>query len=164
MFDAFIKIDGIKGESTDDQHKDWIEILSFSFGITQSASASKSSSGGAGTGRADFHDFSFVKTVDTATPDLCLKSASGEHIGTIEVELCRSGGDKFVFLTYKMSDVIISSVTTGGSSGNEDGLPTDTVSLNYGKIEWGYVKQKREGGAGGGNIKGGWDLKTNKKV
>jgi polygalacturonase len=45
-FDAFLKIDGIPGESTDDKHKDWIEILSYSFDIDQPSSATDSSAGG----------------------------------------------------------------------------------------------------------------------
>jgi hypothetical protein len=34
-YDAFLNLDGIKGESTDDKHKDWIEISSFNHNITQ---------------------------------------------------------------------------------------------------------------------------------
>ncbi len=30
--DYFLKIDGIAGESTDDKHKEWIDVLSFSWG------------------------------------------------------------------------------------------------------------------------------------
>ncbi|WP_342654298.1 type VI secretion system tube protein Hcp [Pseudomonas sp. F3-2] len=36
--DAFLNIDGIPGESLDDQYKDWIEITGYSFGTYQSAS------------------------------------------------------------------------------------------------------------------------------
>ncbi len=46
-FDAFLKLDGIPGESTDDKHKDWIELLSYNWGATQMGSATASSSGGA---------------------------------------------------------------------------------------------------------------------
>lgn len=33
--DVYLQIDGIKGESTDDKHKDWIECLSVHWGIVQ---------------------------------------------------------------------------------------------------------------------------------
>jgi hypothetical protein len=36
-FDAFMKIDGIPGESTGDKHKEWIEISSFAHGVEQPA-------------------------------------------------------------------------------------------------------------------------------
>ena len=34
-FDAFIKIDGIDGESTDEKHSDWIEVIKFGPGVKQ---------------------------------------------------------------------------------------------------------------------------------
>ncbi len=66
--DNFLKIEGIKGESTDDKHKDWIEILSYSWGVSQMASASASTSGGGTSQRADFQDISIVKTLDSSSP------------------------------------------------------------------------------------------------
>ena len=59
-FDAFLKIDGVPGESTDDKHKDWIEVLSYSTGVSQKSSGSASTAGGASAERADFQDFSIV--------------------------------------------------------------------------------------------------------
>ena len=67
-FDAFLKIDGIPGESSDDKHKDWIEILSFSHGLSQPASGSRSSGGAASAERCNHSDFSIVKTLDKASP------------------------------------------------------------------------------------------------
>ncbi|MCJ7600165.1 MAG: type VI secretion system tube protein Hcp, partial [Desulfobulbaceae bacterium] len=58
--DDFLKIEGIDGESTDDKHKGWIEVLSYNWGVSQMASASASSSGGGTTQRADLQDLSIV--------------------------------------------------------------------------------------------------------
>ena len=69
-FDAFLKIDGVPGESTDDKHKDWIEVLSFNFGESQPSSATASSAGGATTERVNFQDFGVVKHIDKSTPKL----------------------------------------------------------------------------------------------
>jgi type VI secretion system secreted protein Hcp len=93
-FDAFVNIDGIEGESTDDKHPGWIEIQSFGAGHSQRPSETASSAGGASTGRVDFHDFSFEKLLDKATPKLALACADGSHINTIRVELCRAGTEK----------------------------------------------------------------------
>ena len=79
MFDAFCKIDGVPGESTDDKHKDWIEILSYNHHITQPRSATKSSSGGAGTERCEHGEFVVLKKLDKASPKLYEYCSSGKH-------------------------------------------------------------------------------------
>ncbi|MFZ7112298.1 MAG: Hcp family type VI secretion system effector [Desulfatiglandales bacterium] len=160
-FDCFLKIDGIPGESTDDKHKDWIEVSSYSWGAVQPASATASSSGGAATERADFEDFSVTKLLDKSSPDLALACVEGRHIKEVRLELCRAGGDKLLYMEYKMSNCIIRSVNTSGSSGGE---PEEAVAINYGKIEWTYTQQKRADGTGGGKIAKGWNLEMNKKV
>jgi type VI secretion system secreted protein Hcp len=162
MFDAFLKIDGIPGESTDDKHKDWIEIIGFSHGITQPASATRSSAGGASAERCDHADFVINKMLDKASPKLLEQCCSGKHIKEITVELCRAGGDKMKYMEIKMEEVIVSSVASSGTSKGEYGFPIEAVSFNYGKIKWTYTQQKRADGSGGGNVVGGWDLTANK--
>jgi type VI secretion system secreted protein Hcp len=159
--DAFLKIDGIPGESSDEKHKDWIEVSNFSWGVSQAASATASSSGGATSERATFQDLSVSKTLDKASPKLAIACASGTHIKEVIVELCRAAGeDKLKYMEYKLSNCIISSITTHGGGGE----PHESLNFNFGKIEWTYTQQKRTDGGGGGNVAAGWDLQTNKKV
>ncbi len=160
-FDAFVKIDGIPGESTDDKHKDWMEVLTFNWGANQPASATASSSGGATSERANFDNFEVTKSIDKASPKLALACADGTHIKQITVELCRAGKDKVKYMEYKLSNCIISSITNGGGG---EGEPAEHLSFNYGKIEWTYTQQKRSDGSGGGNVAAGWDREGNKKV
>lgn len=159
--DNFLKIEGIKGESTDDKHKDWIEILSYSWGVSQMASAAASTSGGGTSQRADFQDFSIVKTLDSSSPLLFKACAKGDHLKEVKLELCRAGGDKLTYMEYKMENVIISSLSTGGGGGGE---ATESVTFNYGKINLNYIKQARAGGGGAGNVPAGWDLEANKPI
>ena len=163
-FDAFLKVEGIPGESTDDKHKDWIEVLSYSSGITQTASGSKSSGGGASSERADFADFSIVKALDKASPKLAVACADGTHIPEVMLELCRAGGDKVKYMEYKLTNCIVSSHRPGGSSQGGETLPLEEISFNYGKIQWTYTQQKRDDGSGGGQVAAGWDLQKNVKV
>jgi type VI secretion system secreted protein Hcp len=162
MFDAFLKIDGIPGESTDDKHKDWIEILSYQHSITQPASATKSSAGGASAERCKHEDFMIVKHLDKASPKIYENCSSGKHIKEVLVELCRAGGDKLKYMEIKMEEVIIAKVAPDGRAEGEDPLATEQVSFDYGKIKWTYTQQKRKDGSGGGNVTGGWDLTANK--
>ena len=80
MFDAFLKINGIEGESQDDKHKNQIEILSFSWGANQTATGAASSGGARAAERVNQSDFSIVKSLDKASPKLFLHCCNGKHI------------------------------------------------------------------------------------
>lgn len=159
MIDAYLKIDGIPGESTAKGYEKQIEITSFSHNVHQSTDISASSSGGATTGRTTHSDFTISKAVDLASPVLLQRCCDGTHIPTLTLTLVRSGGDsKVPFMVYTLTNLVVSDVSYNGS---KDGLPMESVSFNYGKIEWVYTQQKRAGGGGGGNTTGSWNLETN---
>ncbi len=159
-FDGFIKIDGIDGESTDDKYPGWIEAIYFDTGLRQKISPTVSSAGGASVGRADFDDFFFSKQFDKASPKLALACAEGAHVDNVIIDLCRAGSAKMKYMTYKLSNCIISNVTT---KVNGD-FPIELVKINFGKIEWSYIKQNRSGGGAAGQIATGWDLQRNCKL
>jgi type VI secretion system secreted protein Hcp len=163
-FDCFLKIDGIDGESTDASHQKWIQVLSFSTGMSQPVSAVQSSSGGATSARVNMQDFQIVKQLDISTPKLAEACCTGKHFPNIAVEICRAGNTKLKYMEYKLSNAIISSISTGGTTGGDDLIPTESVAFNFGKITWAYTAQKREDGSGGGNTAAGWDLQKNAKV
>ncbi len=157
--DVFLQIDGIPGESTDEKHKDWIEILSYSHGVSQSGAGSRSSGGAATAGRCNHQDFSVVKTLDKASPELNLHCCNGKHIKKMTLQLCRATGDKQPYMDYLFEDVIISSVSIGGGGGD---IPTESVTFNYGKLNWVYIETDHETGKKLGQVKKWWDLINNK--
>jgi type VI secretion system secreted protein Hcp len=161
-FDSFLKIDVVPGESTDDKHKDWIEILSYSHDVAQLASGSSSSGGGRSSQRCDHKDFIITKTLDKASPKLALFCCNGQHIKEIKLELCRATGDKVKYMEYKLSDAIVSGVRPGGSAQGSETLPLEEVSFNYGKIEWVYTATDHKTGKPAGDVKAHWDLTANK--
>jgi type VI secretion system secreted protein Hcp len=159
MIDAYLKIDGVPGESSAKGFEQQIEIQSFSHNVHQSTDISASSTGGATTGRTTHSDFSITKAVDLASPVLLQRCCEGMHIPSLTLTLVRSGGDtKVPFMVYTLTNLVVSDVSYSGST---DGLPYESVSFNYGKIEWVYTQQKRAGGGGGGNTTGSWNLQTN---
>ena len=162
-FDAFLKFDTIPGESSDDKHKEWVEILSFSFGITQPKSVT-SSAGSMTAERANFSDFSVTKVLDKASPKLAVACAGGEHYKEVKIELCRAGGDKQKYMEYKMTDVIVTSFRPGGHAGGGDTLPVEEVSLSFGKVELKYTQTDKSTGKASGDVAAGWDLTANKKL
>jgi type VI secretion system secreted protein Hcp len=162
-FDAFLKIATVPGESTDDKHKDWIEILSFNWGVSQPRSGSASGGGAQTRERADFTDFSIVHALDMASPKLMAHCCGGDHIKEVSLELCKAGGDKQKYMVYKMSDVVVTGVRPGGSSQGGDNVPLEEVSFAYSKIELEYTKIDAKGKAAG-TVPAGWDLSKNAKI
>ena len=160
MFDGFMRIEGISGESSDEKHAGWIEIMDFDLDVSQSVHRTASSSGGAGAECADFSEFCFTKLLDKASPKLALACAAGTHIDTIIVELCRSGGDKVRFMQYKFTNCMINSLITSA----DGDFPEDEVSFVYGKVEWCCTQQKRTSGWASGNVAAGWSLEKNCKA
>ncbi len=160
--DYFLKIDGIDGESTDEQHPAEIEIQSFSWGMSNSGTFS-GGTGGGGAGKVSMQDFHFTRRLDKASPLLMLACATGQHIPNAILVCRKSGGDgkPVEYYTVTLSDLIVSSVSTGGSS--DDGVPTESFSLNFAKIEWKYVPVSADGGAGE-PVRAGFDLRLNEPV
>lgn len=160
--DAFLKIDGIPGESLDAQFGDWIEMEDFDVGASQSASATMTSSGGATSGRARMSDLFFRKAVDKATPKLHEACCSGKHFKEVKIALNRAGTEKVKYMEITLEEVIISSVSLAGNGSVEGGFPSEIVRLNYARIKMAYIQQKRSDGSGGGQVVGGWDGVANK--
>ena len=115
--DIFAKIGDIKGESVDDKHKDEIEVLSFSWGVANTATVG---AGGAGVGKATFHDLSFTHTIDKASPRLLQACATGTHLKEATITHRKAGKGQQEYLIIKMNDIIITSVSLGDSSGRRD--------------------------------------------
>ena len=161
-FDAFLKVATVPGESTDDKHKEWIEVLSYSWGASQTSGGSQSATGSHAGQRVDISDFSVVKQLDKASPKLFLACCTGEHIGVVTMELNKAGGDKQKYMTYKFSDVLVSSVRPGGSA-QGDGLPLEEVSFKFSKVELEYIPIDKNGKPQG-QVPAGWDLSKNSKV
>ena len=154
--DIFAKIGDIKGESLDAKHKDEIEVLSFSWGVTNAGAAATGT--GAGAGKATFQDLSIVHNIDKATPSLLQACATGTHIKEATITHRKAGKGQQEYLIVKMNDIIITGVTHGGDTGQS---PAETVSLAFAKVDLEYRAQKPDGSSDAG-IHFKYDLKANK--
>lgn len=157
--DYFLKIDGIDGESTDSKHKNEIDVLSWSWGETNTGSGA--TTGGRGAGKVAMQDVVLTMEANKASPKLMLACATGDHIKTAALTVRKAGGEQQEYVKWTFSDVLVSSYQTGGSSG--DVVPVDTVSLNFGKVEFEYKPQKGDGTLDA-PVKVGYDVMANKKV
>ncbi|MBV5311253.1 Hcp family type VI secretion system effector [Chromatium okenii] len=147
-FDMLLKIEGIAGESKITGFVDQIDVLAWSWG--ESNSGSFHTGGGGGAGKVNVQDLSFTKWVDIASPLLLLYCASGQHIPSAILTIRKSGGkvgkDAIPYLIITMKELLVTSVSTGGSGG-EDRL-TENVTFNFAKVEFKYTPQDATGAAG----------------
>jgi type VI secretion system secreted protein Hcp len=139
--DIFAKLGDIKGESLDDKHKDEIEVLSYSWGVSNAGSMDFGTGGG--EGKASFHDLSIIHKIDKASPVLMQYCATGVHLKDAVITHRKSGKGQQEFLVIKLNDVIITSVTHGGSP--NDGGYSENVSLSFTKVALEYKPQKQDG-------------------
>ncbi len=154
--DIFAKLGDIKGESLDSKHKDEIEVLSYSWGVTNAGSMSGGTGGG--EGKATFHDLSFVHNIDKASPVLMQACATGVHLKEATIVHRKAGKDQHEYLIVKMNDVIVTGVTHGGSG---DGH-SENVSLAFAKVSVEYKPQKADGSLDAG-VHFKYDIKARKE-
>ena len=157
--DMFIKIGDLKGESKDKAHPGEIDVLAWSWGVSNSGNAHMG--GGQGAGKVNVQDLSFTKYIDKSSPDLMLVCCNGKHIPEAKLVVRKAGETPLDYLTITMNDLIVTSVSTGGSGG-EDRL-TENVTLNFAKVKVNYVEQTDKGSAGA-KPQMGWDIAANVKM
>jgi type VI secretion system secreted protein Hcp len=138
--DIYAKLGDIKGESLDSKHKDEIEVMSYSWGVSNAGSMGYGSGGG--EGKANFHDLSFVHKVDKASPVLMQACATGTHIKEGVITHRKAGKGQQEYMIVKMNDIIVTGVTTGG---NGEAGHTENVSLAFAKVSVEYKPQKADG-------------------
>ena len=158
--DLFLTLDGIKGESQKDGHKEDIDILSFSFGVQQVGSFHTGGAGG-GAGKGEFQDLHIVKNIDKSTPTLFQYSANGKYIKTAKLVSRKVGGKQLEYYIIELTDVLISAVNNAGSTGGDH--ISESLTLNYAAIKFTYVPQKVDGGADG-KVAMGWDVRQAKAI
>lgn len=159
MIDAYLKIDGINGESTDSKHANWIEVFKVRGHVHQPRASSVSTAGGHTSGRADLSDIMLEKLADLSSPLLRQHCAMGKTISKAVFEFMRADGDgkPVCYERWTLTNVMISNITYDSGAG---GTIKELVHLAYSKINWEHVKQSIRGGTEGNTV-GGWDCAKN---
>ena len=141
--DMFLKIDDLKGEVDDRGHEDEIEVLSWSWGMSQSGDSST----GRATGTTSVNEVTITKLVDNTSTDLYSVCCTGDHFTEAKLSVRRAGGEPLDYLVITMSDVSVSSVSVTGKAGEE--ILKETITLNFDKIKIDYTPQNEDGSPSG---------------
>jgi type VI secretion system secreted protein Hcp len=153
-FDAFLKIDGLDGESTRKGFEKQLEIKSFTWGATNSATIG---AGGGGAGKVSITAFNISKSTDAASPLLFQSCCNGTHYAKAAVTLVRSGSRSADdFIKYEFEKIYVQSVQWSGAIGSDD-TPLESVSFAFSKVSITYTPQNPDGSKGTPLV-GTWDL------
>lgn len=165
--DFFLKLEDIKGESTDDKHKGEIDLVGFSFGAFQPGAAASVGSG-SGAGKVSFSEVVVTKLMDAASAKLMVACASGQHFKEATLTLRKAGGSQVEYATISLKQVLVSGYEAGGGTSEPEAvvgkftLPVETIKLNFAHITFKYTAQNQDGTAGPKTM-AGWDLQKNIK-
>jgi type VI secretion system secreted protein Hcp len=160
--DVYLQIDGIKGESNDDRHKDWIECTSVHWGIVQPKSATSSTAGGHTAERAELQEITIDKLADLSSPILMQTCAAGKTIPKAKLEFMRADGqgERVKYFEIELENVLIGAIAPGIVPGD---IMKEHLGMKFSRVRWKYTQQKIGGGSGG-NTSGGWDLSSNRII
>jgi type VI secretion system secreted protein Hcp len=137
--DYFLKLDGIQGESADDNHKNEIQLMSWSWGATQTTTVA--GTGGSGAGKASLSDVNVMAYFDAATPKFFKSLCKGDHIATGTMTAVKAGGNGKPYLQVDLAEIYVTSLQVSASSE----IPTISVSFSYNQMKVEYFKQDEKG-------------------
>jgi type VI secretion system secreted protein Hcp len=146
--DIFLKLGDLKGESQVKGFEDQIQVLAWSWGMSQTGTTHIGQGGGAG--KVSVQDLSFTHYVDSSSPSLMLACCKGTHYKDATLTARKAGGDPLPYLTIKLTDLIVTSVSGGASNGEDQ--QTENITLNFAEFEVAYQPQDNQGKKKGGAI------------
>jgi type VI secretion system secreted protein Hcp len=147
----------INGESIMTDYAGMIELVSYSHGVAQQITGDQSNTKRT-SGKPNHQDFTVTKYQDLSSCQLIDFCNQAKPIPTMKVYIGQNdNGHVTKVFQYDMSNVLVSSVSTGGGGG---GKPTETVTFNYTAITWTYAVQKSDV-SDAGNASAQWNLTTN---
>lgn len=159
---VFLHYEGIKGESTDSGHKDWIDIDSWQWGVERKVTSATSTQGDRESSNAEISNIRITKRMDSSSNKLFLESCCGTG-KTIKLHLTKTGkgSGADVYMEYILKNAIISSYRVGGVSGDYE-RPSETLDISFVELEAKYTTYDENGNAISPDAVG-FDTATNTK-
>ena len=141
--DLFLKLGDIKGESQDSKHKDEIDVLAWSWGLSQPGQSGAQNAATSRQGRVCLSGLTITKRIDKSTPLLLAAAFANQTVPSATLSLRKAGEGQQDFLTVELSNPVISGFASGGV--NTDEGPTESVTLNFSSVTITYIPQSFDG-------------------
>ena len=128
--------EGVDGTATEQNHKKWIKVSSVQWGVGRAITLTPGATQNREGSTPSISEITFVKDMDGSTPKLfqlaCGKDVKGK---TFKFHFTRTGDPEPIYLEVTLTDALVSgySVSSGGDT------PSESVSLNFTKIELKYT-------------------------
>lgn len=154
--EAFLKIEGpgVEGESQKAGHEGELDVLSYSWGVSNHGAGQSGT--GSGSGQADFHDLNVTVMMQTGVELIFKQCASGVHFEKATLVSREAGGTAQVdYLKIEMEKVFITAMSFGASEGS--GKPPVSIGLHFAKVNYIYTPQNSDGSAGAERTQS-WDI------
>jgi len=161
-YDAFLKLNGVTGESQKEGHTGQIELMSFSWGASNPTTVAIGT--GMAAGKVSLSDFSVMKVTDKASPTLFANCCAGKPIdkASVFIQKATGGTTGETYLQYDFTNIFTTTIQWSGSTGGDD-TPTESVSFAYEQVQITYKPQDATGKLGS-QVIAGWNQAQNKKV
>jgi type VI secretion system secreted protein Hcp len=134
----YVKYGEIKGDLTAEGHKGtdgWFEVSSFQWGVGRGISAPTGSATDRESSAPSVSEIVVTKTMDVTSYRLLDEALQGEGVACV-IHFCKTDKGKLeTYCSYTLEDCMVSgySVSSGGDR------PSESISINFTKIEYGYV-------------------------
>lgn len=162
-YDCFLRIAGVQGEATDDKHRGWVDILWFEQGIEQSQGL-RIGGAGAPVQRAKHSGLTVRKAVDRTSPILLDYCNSSRQISEVTLECVRAAGEKVIFYTIRLRNVLVTRIQITGEVSGALAKPVEEINFAYSAIEWKYIPMDARTGRTEAAVGSGWDLQRNAPI
>lgn len=158
----FLKMDGITGDSKNYDYKGWSDVVSWSWGLSSNRDSAQLHD----DDKTSFKEISITKRIGMDSTDIMLLFAQGKTVKNVEfniIPILTAREAKQKYLSMRMENVVIKSITTGGSA-TEDYFKENIVLL-FDKIRYVYnhnTAANAQNPAGTSvDYKFGWDIAMN---
>ena len=141
---AFIKFDGVDGESKDQDHQGWSDLSSF----RQVQIKPGGTMSGASRRRGDviLEDITCTKELDKASPKIAEAVCKGTVFAKVEIQLTASytGAGRVTYYKYELSNCWVTHYAISGS-GQAEEVPTEEFKIAFEEMTVTYTEHDSAG-------------------
>lgn len=158
----FVNYEGIKGESSDSGHKNWMDVEAVNWGVGRQITSSTSTQGDRESSNAVISDLQITRFMDSSTPKLFIESCCGTGKDVV-IHLTKTGkgSGTDVYMEYTLKNALISNYSVSASA-QDTNRPMENITISFVDVEVKYTPYDEDGNAEGA-IAVGFDTASNVK-